>query len=96
PGSEYSFGDEKVTGGELGLKSRMADGRLRFNMATYYYEFEDLQTGANEVSNEGVIEIRTVNAATAEIYGAEFDVNFIPESMPELNLYAAANYNIAE
>ena len=44
PTTAASFGDEKVKGGELGLKSRLADGQVRFNAATYYYRYSGLQS----------------------------------------------------
>ncbi|RYE57974.1 MAG: TonB-dependent receptor, partial [Hyphomicrobiales bacterium] len=40
---ERSFGDEKVQGGEFGIKARLADRALNFNAAFYYYRFEGLQ-----------------------------------------------------
>lgn len=95
PGQEVSFGDEKVSGFEVGLKSLILDRRLQFNLGLYHYEYEDLQVGANETTESGVVVIRTYNAAGSKVYGAEMDLQFIPESLPDLTLYAAANYNRA-
>jgi iron complex outermembrane receptor protein len=92
--SDQSYGDEKVTGGELGLKSRLMDGRMNFNAATYYYEYDDMQVGALE--NTGTaFRFRTINAASAEIYGAEFDVEYLFASVEGLSLRGAVNYNHA-
>ncbi|GIX30203.1 MAG: TonB-dependent receptor [Porticoccaceae bacterium] len=96
PGSDVSFGDEKVEGGELGIKARLDEGRAQVNLAGYYYEFEDLQTGANEVREDGIIQIRTINAASATIQGVDLDFTWLPEWAPNLNLYGALNYNLAE
>ena len=38
---------------------------------------------------------RTLNAASAKVYGLDADVAFSPRGAPGLNLYAAANYNHA-
>jgi len=40
---DKSFGDEKVEGGELGLKSRWLDDSLAVNVSGYYYTYDDLQ-----------------------------------------------------
>src|SRR5690606_35580826 len=40
--------------------------------------------------------IRTYNAATSELKGIDLDLNYVPSSVPGLNLFAALNYNKAE
>jgi iron complex outermembrane recepter protein len=57
---------EKVDAYEAGLKTTFADGRLRANIAGFYYNYTDLQVG--KVQGEQVI---LENAATARIYGLE-------------------------
>ena len=47
PDENNSFGDEKVKGGEIGLKSRLLDRSLIVNLAAYYYRYAGLQVGAN-------------------------------------------------
>lgn len=93
---EVSFGDEKVEGGEIGLKSTWLDRRMQFNIAAYFYEFDDIQVGAMEITEEGENAIRTMNAASSEVYGVEFDMTYLPASVPGLSLYTAGNYNRAE
>jgi iron complex outermembrane receptor protein len=94
-----SFGDEEVNGGEVGIKARALDRRLTANIAAYYYEYEDMQVGAHETSDVGggnfVIILRTLNAATAVVKGAEFDVSYAPVAVDGLTLTASANYNHA-
>lgn len=96
PGEDVSFGDEKVTGGEVGFKARLLDHRMQFEAAAYYYDYEDMQVGATVNSPQGEIIIRTLNAASSEIYGAEFNLTYNPARLERLTLSAAANYNIAE
>lgn len=96
PGEDVSFGDEKVSGGELGFKSLLLDRRLSFEAAAYYYDYDDMQVGATVNTPQGEIIIRTLNAASSEIYGAEFNLTYHPASVEGLVLTAAANYNIAE
>ncbi|PEQ13592.1 hypothetical protein B2G71_04475 [Novosphingobium sp. PC22D] len=89
------FGEEKAKGGEIGIKTRLFDRSLLFNLAAYRYTYSDLQVGANEVSPTGGIILRTVNAASARVQGIEADATFYPRGVPGLSLRAAVNYNHA-
>jgi len=40
---EFLFGQETVRGGEVGTKFAVADGRLRFDLVSYYYDYDGLQ-----------------------------------------------------
>jgi iron complex outermembrane receptor protein len=92
-GENNAFGDEKVQGGEVGLKSRWLDRTLLFNLAAYDYKYTGLQVGANVQSNAGVTVTRTVNAGAARDYGVEADVSYSPEQFEGLSLNASLNYN---
>lgn len=96
PGSNIAFGDERVQSAELGLKSRMLDGALRFNLAGYYQKFKDLQVKAGSIVTAGSIAVRTVNAASAEIYGIDMDFAWSPRSAQGLSLYGGVNWNLAK
>jgi iron complex outermembrane receptor protein len=94
PTTDNSFGDEKVTGGELGLKARALDRALFVNSAFYYYVYEGLQVGANTIDPAtGNTLIKTVNAASATTYGIDFDLNYRPPSIQGLSLRLAVNWN---
>jgi iron complex outermembrane receptor protein len=94
PGADNSFGDEKVKGGELGVKSRLLDRHLIANFAVYDYEYLGLQVGAIEPTpNGGVPIIRTVNAGSARTYGVDFDVAYNPETISGLSLNGSVNWN---
>ena len=92
-GINNAFGDEKVSGGELGLKSRLLDRRLAVNVAGYYYNYDGLQVGVISPPLDGVPIIQTVNAATARTYGIDLDAKFRPESITGLDLNGSANWN---
>ncbi len=96
PGEENAFGDEKVEGGELGLKSRWLERRLAFNIAAYKYRYTGLQVGALTPVENGIPNIRTLNAGAALVYGVEGDVAYRPDWIEGLNLQAAANWNHAQ
>lgn len=96
-GVENSFGDERIRGGELGIKTRMLDGSLAVNTAAYYYDYEDMQVESRVFDPlAGVVGVRTTNAASSEIYGVDLDVNFMPAAVEGLVLFGAVNWNIAE
>jgi iron complex outermembrane receptor protein len=95
PGLDNAYGDEKVTGGELGLKSRLLDRRLAVDLAAYDYRYTGLQVGS-VVQGAGVLPVtRTVNAGKATVYGVEFSVAYRPVGLTGLSLHAAGNWNHA-
>ncbi|MCB2076204.1 MAG: TonB-dependent receptor, partial [Novosphingobium sp.] len=93
PGDDKHFGDEKVRGGEVGIKSRLFDRALSLDIAGYYYEYSGLQTGVNEPSQEGLPILRTVNAGKARIHGVDFEAHYRPPSVDGLSLNLAVNWN---
>jgi iron complex outermembrane receptor protein len=93
--SDNSFGDERVRGGEIGVKARLADRSLQVNGAFYYYKYADLQVGANEQAAGGLPVIRTINAAGSKVYGVDFDMTYNPPSIPGLTARLAVNWNHA-
>lgn len=97
-GRDNSFGDEKVDGGEVGMKSRWLDRRLSFNLASYYYRYKGLQVGANDLPQSGssAIVLRTLNAGSAEVYGIDLDADYRPPSIDGLTLHGSVNWNHAQ
>ncbi len=71
---------EQLDDYEIGVKSELLDGRMRLNLAGFFYEYEDIQFS----SYEGEIN-RLLNAASAEIYGVDLDVSFQVSSQLSLN-----------
>ncbi|MEH6585140.1 MAG: TonB-dependent receptor [Halioglobus sp.] len=65
-----TYEEEVVDAFEVGLKTDLADGRVRINTAVFYYDYEGLQYQATdpEVFNGGV-----GNIPESEIYGAELE-----------------------
>lgn len=92
-GEDNSFGDEKVEGGEVGIKTRLFDRQVNFNLAGYYYDYSGLQVGANVQAVAGITITRTLNAGRARVYGVEADVSYRPAAIDGLNLRAAVNWN---
>jgi iron complex outermembrane receptor protein len=96
PNEDISFGDEKVKGGEVGVKTRWLDRRLSANLAFYDYRYEGLQVGVS-TSVPGVVapQVRTENAGASLIYGVDFDTSYSPEAVQGLELHAALEWNRA-
>jgi iron complex outermembrane receptor protein len=94
-GADNSFGDERIDGGEVGLKSRLLDRTLAFNIASYYYIYKGLQVGTNEPAQNGIPVIKTLNAGEAKIYGIDLDATYRPPGVPGLTLSTAINWNHA-
>ncbi|KHK92929.1 TonB-dependent receptor [Novosphingobium malaysiense] len=95
PGEDASFHDERVRGGEVGVKSVLAGGSLNVNIAGYYYRYKGLQVGSNEISPSGNIIIYTRNAAGAKSYGIDFDAAYHPAAIDGLTISGAASWNIS-
>nr|WP_298728200.1 TonB-dependent receptor [uncultured Steroidobacter sp.] len=60
---------------ELGIKSTVADGRLRINGAVFYSKYDGIQLSALvPVGTPATLIPNTLNAAPADIYGAEIEL----------------------
>jgi iron complex outermembrane receptor protein len=73
------FKEEIVDAYEIGLKTDLADGRVRLNAAAFYYDYKNLQYQATdpEVFNGGV-----GNIPASEIFGAEVEFSaFLSDSV---------------
>lgn len=92
---DNSFGDEKVHGEEIGLKTRLLDRQISVNVAAYLYDYDGLQVGVISPPVNGVPVIQTVNAANARTYGLDLDAAYHPAAITGLGLNAALNYNHA-
>ncbi|MDB6162536.1 MAG: hypothetical protein JWO04_6242 [Gammaproteobacteria bacterium] len=92
-GKDNSFNDEKVNGGEVGVKSRLLDRQLALNVAGYYYDYNGLQVGVISPPENGVPVIQTVNAANARTYGIDLDAAYHPAAVAGLGFNAAVNWN---
>jgi iron complex outermembrane recepter protein len=65
------FDPESIQGFEVGIKAKLLDNRVRFNLSGYHYKIANLQV-------QKVVDVGTFfvdNAAAAKIYGAEFTLN---------------------
>lgn len=82
---------ETINSYEVGLKSKLADDRVRFNLAGFYYRLNNAQlTAVGGASNTA----RLLNAAAVDGYG--FEAEFEARPMQGLDLSAGVSYNSTE
>jgi len=67
------FRPEKLTAYEIGMKSTLADGRVRFNAGAFYYDYKDMQI-FNFINSGGVPLSILTNGSDAEIIGGELEL----------------------
>lgn len=86
-GALSTFDEELLDAYEIGFKSTLFERRLRLNVASFYYDYQDLQVvrafNAGTVENPDFIQ-RTDNAGSAESYGLELEVLALPLDNLEL------------
>jgi iron complex outermembrane recepter protein len=58
---------------EIGLKTDLADGRVRLNLAAFYNEIDDMQRELNIPDPDVVVLQATINAGDVKITGFEID-----------------------
>ena len=76
-----AFDEETVTSFEIGVKSSLADRKVRINAAAFHYDYDDLQV-AVLYPDRSVIE----NAANARIRGLDFELSARPNRQLALDL----------
>ena len=68
--NQFTYRPERAEGLELGLKSILAGGQLRLNLAFYDVDYTDLQV---TIFDDATSTFETTNAAAANTSGVEFD-----------------------
>lgn len=81
-----SFDPEEIKSYEVGAKTQWLDGRLRFNLSAFTYDYTDLQV--QQALRQGVVVIN--NAATADVKGVEIEM--LARIASRLELSASATY----
>jgi iron complex outermembrane receptor protein len=69
------FEPEYLTALEMGGKTQWLDRRLTLNASAFYYDFEDMQVSTTNFAN-GRVTVEVDNAAKAELYGLDVEVDF--------------------
>lgn len=76
PGGAFdnTYNEENVDGFEVGMKSTLADGTLRFNVTAYTYAYEDLQLSKFDGSS---LSFTLFNAGKASVDGLEVETMWL-------------------
>ena len=72
-----AFDEEEQRSFELGVKTDLADGRVRANLAIYRNEIDDMQREINLADPVTAVTQRIVNSADALIRGADAELTFL-------------------
>jgi outer membrane receptor protein involved in Fe transport len=91
--SVEQYTPDKMTNYEIGWKTTLADGRVRFNGAAYFMDWEDVQYTIYQFGVSACCG-NTYNLETAEVAGVEFDLTWRINDKWMASLAAA--YNDAE
>ena len=90
-GTGDDFSEETIASFEVGVKSTLADGRLRINGAYYSYDYDDVQVSVVK-TDSGSISTDVVNAAKFSTEGLELDVAWLATDTLQLRAqYAYTN-----
>lgn len=79
------YDEENLLSFEAGFKAILGDGNVRFNGSIFRYDYRDLQVFAFVIVN-GIGFSTITNAADAEIYGAELELQWAPVENLFVNL----------
>jgi len=78
-GLAAGFGPERVTDYEIGAKLDLLDRKLRFNVAAYMSQYNDIQRGIPILTPGSlVLASGTQNAAKGKIHGIEAELTVLP------------------
>jgi len=83
-GVQPAFNPERIKDYEGGLKGDYLDGRLRANVAAFYYDYTNLQVNETRGFSE-----QTLNAASAKVKGVEAEFTALPTTQLRVSLNAA-------
>jgi iron complex outermembrane recepter protein len=79
------YANETVNAYEVGSKSDLLGQRLRLNLSGFYYDYQDIQAYSTVLRNGVTVQVLD-NAASAEMYGAEAELTYMPVRNLDLSL----------
>jgi len=77
-GAKAPYNPEFINAYELGVKSSLADRKLRLNAALFYYDYKDLQAFGVIPNDQGFPEFRIFNVAKSRVQGGELEASWLP------------------
>lgn len=98
PNATDPYQEETVDTYELGIKSEWLNQRLRLNAAVFHSSYDDMQVTVQRAVGNNVVS-QVLNAASADINGAEFEALFAATRDLEISAivgYLDASFNKVE
>ncbi|MDD9798539.1 MAG: TonB-dependent receptor, partial [Alphaproteobacteria bacterium] len=90
PNQLAPFTEETSTSYELGFKSDLFENRLRFNLAGFLNEYEDIQLTATATDALGGLIVTTANAGDMDLWGFEVEIEALPTE--NLTVFSSVGY----
>ena len=78
--ADVPFDPESIKAFEVGLKSELADRRIRLNLSGFHYDYKNVQVNYSTGIAQGI-----TNGAAAEIYGLDGDLDAVANEYLTLN-----------
>ncbi len=91
--AQGQFSAETAEGGEIGLRSLLADNSLSFNMTVYHYVYSDLQV---QFFDPQAVSLTAGNAGKLTTQGVEVDFNWQVPGLTGFSLRGTGAYNNAK
>lgn len=80
------YDEETIGAFELGWKTTLADGLVRFNGAAFYYDYSDPQIRVQRISNAGLPFNQLINLNSADVFGVETEILWAPTDNLDFSL----------
>ncbi|NML90652.1 TonB-dependent receptor [Sphingobium sp. TB-6] len=90
--NDLAFNPEKAAGFEGGIKTKLFDNQLRFDVGLFRYTYKNLQV---DFFNSPTFAFITLNAGSVITKGVELDLEYAPRALPGLNLRGSLYYDKA-
>lgn len=90
--NDLAFNPEKAAGFEGGIKTKLFDNQLRFDVGLFHYKYKNLQV---DFFNSPTFAFITLNAGSVITKGVEIDMEYAPRAVPGLNLRGSLYYDKA-
>ncbi len=91
--NDLAFNPEKALGFEGGVKTRLLDNQLRFDLGLFSYNYKNLQV---DFFNSPTFAFITLNAGSVRTKGVEVDMEFAPRAVDGLTLRGSLYYKDAK
>lgn len=90
---DISYDQEKVKGGEIGIKGTFLDRQLQIDLSAYSFKYTGLQVASFDPR---VVAFKVTNSGSARVKGIDLSAQLRPNQIDGLTLRSAIAYNSAK